>query len=218
MTVKNETNKNYKRSQRGRSMVEMLGVLAIVGVLSAGGVYGYGVAVNKHRANTLLNEASKRAIIAIAQKSQGREVSNIEFGDFANNDLGFGTFGTSAVAVGTGTNKFGIQIGNITIYYYSILILLGVIIGLYLALREANKNGIGRSFISDLSFYVILFGIIGARIYYVVFNSFVLNRYFSLLIEVVPSSNVYGRRQQPAHSPRLPLLPPSILLIKHSPE
>ena len=67
-------------------------------------------------------------------------------------------------------NKFGIQIGNITIYYYSILILLGVIIGLYLALREANKNGIGRSFISDLSFYVILFGIIGARIYYVVFN------------------------------------------------
>ena len=67
-------------------------------------------------------------------------------------------------------NKFGIQIGNITIYYYSILILLGVIIGLYLALKEANKNGIGRSFISDLSFYVILFGIIGARIYYVVFN------------------------------------------------
>ena len=67
-------------------------------------------------------------------------------------------------------NKFGIQIGNITIYYYSILILLGVIIGLYLALKEADKNGIGRSFISDLSFYVILFGIIGARIYYVVFN------------------------------------------------
>ena len=67
-------------------------------------------------------------------------------------------------------NKFCIQIGNITIYYYSILILLGVIIGLYLALKEADKNGIGRSFISDLSFYVILFGIIGARIYYVVFN------------------------------------------------
>ena len=67
-------------------------------------------------------------------------------------------------------NKFGIQIGNITIYYYSILILLGVIIGLYFALKEADKNGIGRSFISDLSFYVILFGIIGARIYYVIFN------------------------------------------------
>ena len=36
-------------------------------------------------------------------------------------------------------NKFGIQIGNITIYYYSILILLGVIIGLYLALKEADN-------------------------------------------------------------------------------
>ena len=50
MSVKNKTNKNYKRSQKGRSMVEMLGVLAIVGVLSVGGVYGYGVAMKKHKA------------------------------------------------------------------------------------------------------------------------------------------------------------------------
>ena len=83
-------------------------------------------------------------------------------------------------------NKFGIQIGNITIYYYSILILLGVIIGLYLALKEADKNGIGRSFISDLSFYVILFGIIGARIYYVVFN---YSEYKNNFLEVL---NNYG--------------------------
>ena len=31
----------YKNEQSGRSMVEMLGVLAIIGVLSVGGIAGY---------------------------------------------------------------------------------------------------------------------------------------------------------------------------------
>ena len=65
--VKNKTNKNYKRSQKGRSMVEMLGVLAIIGVLSVGGVYGYGVAMKKHKANELLHQASMLATTISAQ-------------------------------------------------------------------------------------------------------------------------------------------------------
>ena len=67
MSVKNKTNKNDKRSQKGRSMVEMLGVLAIVGVLSVGGVYGYGVAMKKHKANELLHQASMLAATISAQ-------------------------------------------------------------------------------------------------------------------------------------------------------
>ncbi|MBE6446771.1 MAG: type II secretion system protein [Alphaproteobacteria bacterium] len=76
-------NKNYKRSQKGRSMVEMLGVLAIVGVLSVGGVYGYGVAMKKHKANELLHQASMLATTISAQiQSKGQLPQNIEnFGD-----------------------------------------------------------------------------------------------------------------------------------------
>ena len=37
--------------QSGRSMVEMLGVLAIVGVLSVGGIAGYSKAMNKYKMN-----------------------------------------------------------------------------------------------------------------------------------------------------------------------
>ena len=33
--------------ESGRSMVEMLGVLAIIGVLSVGGIAGYTTAINK---------------------------------------------------------------------------------------------------------------------------------------------------------------------------
>jgi len=43
------------KNESGRSMVEMLGVLAIIGVLSVGGIAGYRTAMNRHRANEILN-------------------------------------------------------------------------------------------------------------------------------------------------------------------
>lgn len=43
-------------SQSGRSMVEMIGVLAITGVLSIGGIMGYSYAMDKYRANETVND------------------------------------------------------------------------------------------------------------------------------------------------------------------
>ena len=40
----------------GRSMVEMLGVLAIVGVLSTAGIYGYSYAMTKHKSNKMIEQ------------------------------------------------------------------------------------------------------------------------------------------------------------------
>ena len=50
-----------KQSERGRSMVEILGVLAVIGVLSFGGIQGYKYAMDKHRANDIVNEVNMRA-------------------------------------------------------------------------------------------------------------------------------------------------------------
>ena len=47
--------KLLKNTQSGRSMVEMLGVLAIIGVLSVGGIAGYSKAMFKHKMNTTLD-------------------------------------------------------------------------------------------------------------------------------------------------------------------
>lgn len=55
------------KSQSGRSMVEMLGVLAIIGVLSIGGIAGYTMAMNRYRANEVLNVASQLAVISQTQ-------------------------------------------------------------------------------------------------------------------------------------------------------
>ncbi|MBR2299883.1 MAG: hypothetical protein IJ870_04845 [Alphaproteobacteria bacterium] len=45
-----------KNNQNGRSMVEMLGVLAIIGVLSAGGLAGYSKAMFKHKLNNTMDQ------------------------------------------------------------------------------------------------------------------------------------------------------------------
>ena len=48
-------NKNVKNRQcSGRSMIEMLGVLAIIGVLSVGGIAGYSKAMQKWRTNKII--------------------------------------------------------------------------------------------------------------------------------------------------------------------
>ena len=47
-----------KKNEEGRSMVEMLGVLAIIGVLSIGGITGYSLAMNRYQAERIFNAAS----------------------------------------------------------------------------------------------------------------------------------------------------------------
>ena len=56
-----------KKLESGRSMVEILGVLAIIGVLSVGGIAGYTLSMRKHRANGIADLASKYALAAYAQ-------------------------------------------------------------------------------------------------------------------------------------------------------
>ncbi len=45
-------------NESGRSMIEMLGVLAIIGVLSVGGIAGYSKAMNKFKTNKIADNVS----------------------------------------------------------------------------------------------------------------------------------------------------------------
>ena len=53
--------KKYSVEQRGRSMIEMLGVLAIVGVLSVAGIAGYSKAMGKFKINKAMDQVSTLA-------------------------------------------------------------------------------------------------------------------------------------------------------------
>ena len=55
--------KSNKQQQSGRSMVEMLGVLAIIGVLSIGGIAGYTLSMRRYRANQVIDALNKYALI-----------------------------------------------------------------------------------------------------------------------------------------------------------
>jgi len=44
------------KNENGRSMIEMLGVLAIIGVLSVGGIAGYSKAMHKYRINKTIEQ------------------------------------------------------------------------------------------------------------------------------------------------------------------
>ena len=55
---------NFKKLESGRSMVEMLGVLAIIGVLSVGGIAGYSLSMRRHRANSIADLVTKYALIS----------------------------------------------------------------------------------------------------------------------------------------------------------
>ena len=90
-----------KTNESGRSMVEMLGVLAIIGVLSTVVMTGYTTALNKHKANQILNGASVRAIVASTQIQRGVETPTL--GGFPDDTIGGATFENSVKnTAGTG--------------------------------------------------------------------------------------------------------------------
>ena len=51
----------YKIFENGRSMIEMLGVLAIIGVLSVGGITGYSKAMEKFKINKTIQQITEIA-------------------------------------------------------------------------------------------------------------------------------------------------------------
>ena len=62
------------------------------------------------------------------------------------------------------------KIGNIEIMWYSVLLLIAVIVGISLLLHEGKKHSYPKDFLFNLCFWTIIFGFIGARAYYVLFN------------------------------------------------
>ncbi len=74
-----------KKNEYGRSMVEMLGVLAIIGILSVTGIYGYTIAMRKYRANEIVQAASVLAIMAqSANSGEGECVKLSDIGFFSS--------------------------------------------------------------------------------------------------------------------------------------
>jgi len=67
-------------------------------------------------------------------------------------------------------DKVALDLGPIQIYWYSIFIFLGMLVACFAIYKEAKKREIEEEFLVNLTFNTIILGIIGARLYYVLFN------------------------------------------------
>jgi len=73
------------------------------------------------------------------------------------------------------------SIGKFTIYTYGVLVALGFFLGIQYIVKY-SKNIIAKQQVYDFLFYVILIGIIGARLFYVCLD---LNYYLSHPLEII---------------------------------
>lgn len=67
-------------------------------------------------------------------------------------------------------SKVAFNIFSIEIYWYSLAIATGVLIGLFVATKEAKRTNQNPELYSDFLMYAFIFSIIGARTYYVIFS------------------------------------------------
>lgn len=67
-------------------------------------------------------------------------------------------------------NKVFVSIGPLTIYWYSLLILIAVLIGCDIAIKYSRKLNMPSNLIMDMILGLVISAIIGARIYFVIFN------------------------------------------------
>ncbi len=67
-------------------------------------------------------------------------------------------------------DKVFLTIGPLEVKYYSVCLLIGVFLGIFLFLKESKKFHYETDTMFNLAFWTVIFGFLGARIYYVIFN------------------------------------------------
>ena len=67
-------------------------------------------------------------------------------------------------------DRVAFTIFGIDIMWYGVLMATGMILGTIIALKEAKRVGIKEDDVLDLAMFAIPFGLLGARLYYVIFN------------------------------------------------
>ena len=79
-------------------------------------------------------------------------------------------------------NRTLIKLGPISIYWYSVMIAVGFLAAMVVCLTEVKRKKLDIEKYSNMVFYAVLFGILGARIYYVLFN---LDYYLKMPSEIL---------------------------------
>ena len=80
-------------------------------------------------------------------------------------DLSFVHLGITIEHMRNSISIFGFRVA-----FYGIIIGLGMLAGMWVAMRDARRRGQDPDLYLDFALYAIIFSIIGARLYYVIFD------------------------------------------------
>lgn len=67
-------------------------------------------------------------------------------------------------------NPIALKLGPLEIHWYGVIIALGMFLAIFLSMKEAEKRGIEEDTIIDMALWAIPIALIGARLYYVLFE------------------------------------------------
>lgn len=67
-------------------------------------------------------------------------------------------------------NRIALDLGGLEIHWYGIIIGIGVVLGLFLAIKESEQRGLHKDLFVDSILFALPIALIFARIYYVVFQ------------------------------------------------
>ncbi|GAA0076249.1 hypothetical protein UT300005_06270 [Clostridium sp. CTA-5] len=73
--------------------------------------------------------------------------------------------------------------GPIHIYFFGLMIVISVLVGSAFAIKHGKKRGISEDIMINLITIVVIFGVLGARLFYILFYNPLL--YFSHLAEII---------------------------------
>lgn len=67
------------------------------------------------------------------------------------------------------------EIGGFQVRSYGVIVVLSFLLALWMSTREAERKGVDPKLVQDFALYALLGGIVGARLYFVLFSA---PRYF----------------------------------------
>ncbi|SFC25879.1 Prolipoprotein diacylglyceryl transferase [Bacillus sp. OV322] len=67
-------------------------------------------------------------------------------------------------------NPIALHLGPLQIHWYGLIIGCGVLLGLFIAIRESERRGLAKDIFIDMILFAVPIAILSARIYYVIFE------------------------------------------------
>lgn len=67
-------------------------------------------------------------------------------------------------------NRQALSIGPVTVYWYGLIVVTGIVLGTLYAMRRGKEFGFSSDRVLDVVMYSVVAGILGARVYYVAFT------------------------------------------------